>query len=47
MAELLKGGPVARDIMTECAERAEKLKKMGIVPTLAIVRVGEKDGDLS
>ena len=47
MAELLKGAPVARAIMAECAERAEKLRENGVVPTLAIVRVGENDSDLS
>ena len=47
MAELLKGAPVAHAIMAACAERAEKLHKQGIVPTLAIVRVGENDSDLS
>ena len=47
MAELLKGAPVARAITAECAERAEKLHNRGIVPTLAIVRVGENDSDLS
>ena len=47
MAELLKGAPVARTILAECAERTEKLREKGVVPTLAIVRVGENDSDLS
>ena len=47
MAELLKGAPVARAILAECAERTEKLREKGVVPTLAIVRVGENDSDLS
>lgn len=47
MAELLKGALVARSITEKCAERAEKLQNRGVVPTLAIVRVGENDSDLS
>lgn len=47
MAVLLKGAPVAKAITAELVERAEKLKSIGVVPTLAIVRVGEREDDLS
>ncbi len=47
MSELLKGAPVAAAITQETAARAEALKNAGIVPTLAILRVGENDSDLS
>lgn len=47
MAELLKGKPVADRITIEIAEKAEKLRASGVVPTLAIVRLGEEPGDIS
>lgn len=47
MAELLKGKPVADCITAEISEKAAKLRAQGIVPTLAIVRLGEDPGDLS
>lgn len=49
MAELLKGKPVADRITAEITERAAKLRAQGqgIIPTLAIVRLGEDPGDLS
>ena len=47
MAELLKGKPVADRITVEITERAAKLRTSGVVPTLAIVRLGEDPGDLS
>ncbi|MDO5414993.1 MAG: tetrahydrofolate dehydrogenase/cyclohydrolase catalytic domain-containing protein [Bacillota bacterium] len=47
MAELLKGKPVADHITVEITERAAKLRASGVVPTLAIVRLGEDPGDLS
>lgn len=47
MAELLKGKPVADHITVEIAERVAKLNDQGIIPTLAIVRLGEDPGDLS
>ncbi|MDO4746671.1 MAG: tetrahydrofolate dehydrogenase/cyclohydrolase catalytic domain-containing protein [Bacillota bacterium] len=47
MAELLKGKPVADRITQDVAEKAAKLRASGIVPTLAIVRLGEDPGDLS
>lgn len=47
MAELLKGAPVAKALTEELVGRVEGLKAAGIIPTLAIVRVGERDDDLS
>ena len=47
MAEILKGKPVADAMNEELAPRIEALKVAGIVPTLAIIRVGERDDDLS
>ena len=47
MAELLKGGPVARAITEDLASRAAALRAAGVTPRLAIVRVGEREDDLS
>lgn len=47
MAELLKGKPVADAINAELAPRIDALKAGGVVPTLAILRVGEREDDLS
>ena len=47
MAELLKGAPVAAAITEELVGRVAALKDKGVTPTLAIVRVGERDDDLS
>lgn len=49
MAQLLKGKPVADRITEEITERAAKLRSsgQGIIPTLAIVRLGDDPGDLS
>lgn len=47
MAELLKGKPVADRITAETSLKAAALKERGIVPTLAIVRLGEEPGDIS
>ena len=47
MAELLKGNPVAKAMTERLAQQVEDLKAEGIAPTLAIVRVGERDDDLS
>ena len=43
MAELLKGAPVARALTEELAARCTALRERGVVPTLAIVRVGERE----
>ena len=42
MAELLKGAPVARALTEELAARCVALRERSVVPTLAIVRVGER-----
>ena len=47
MAEHWKGDPVAQALTERLAARADQLKVQGIVPTLAIVRVGERPEDLS
>ena len=47
MAEHWKGAPVAQALTERLAARAGQLKVQGIVPTLAIVRVGERPEDLS
>ena len=47
MAEILKGAPVAAALTEKLIARAEILKSKNINPTLAIVRVGEKPGDIS
>ena len=47
MAEVLKGMPVAKAISEELKARSEALQAKGVVPTLAIFRVGERDDDLS
>lgn len=47
MAELLKGAPVAAALAEKTAAAVEALKARGIVPTLAILRVGEREDDLS
>ena len=47
MAKLLRGLPVAEAITTRVAERVVELKTEGVVPTLAILRVGERDDDLA
>lgn len=47
MAEILKGGPAAKALTEKLSERSEALKRKGVVPTLAIVRVGERPDDLA
>ena len=47
MAELLKGAPVAGAITRRNSQAVEELKAKGVTPTLAIIRLGEKPGDLS
>lgn len=47
MAEILKGAPVAAALSEELIARAEKLKQAGTIPTLAILRVGERPDDIS
>ena len=47
MAMLLKGAPAAAALNERSAAAAAALKAKGIVPTLAILRVSARDGDLS
>lgn len=47
MAEQWKGAPVAQALTERLIVKADQLKRQGIVPTLAIVRVGERPEDLS
>lgn len=47
MAEILKGAPVAAALSEELIARAEKLRQAGTVPTLAILRLGERPDDIS
>lgn len=47
MAELWKGGPVAATLTEELTKRAEVLKERGVIPTLAVVRLGENPSDIS
>lgn len=47
MATLLKGKPVADVLTKEVASRVDALREAGIVPTLAIIRVGAREDDLS
>ncbi|MCL2628276.1 MAG: bifunctional 5,10-methylene-tetrahydrofolate dehydrogenase/5,10-methylene-tetrahydrofolate cyclohydrolase [Oscillospiraceae bacterium] len=47
MAEILKGTDVAQAINSDVAEKVAELKSKGIVPTLAIVRIGDKTDQIS
>ena len=47
MAEILRGLPVAKAITEDLKERSEKLREDGIFPRLAIIRVGEREDDIS
>ena len=47
MAKVLKGAPVARAITEDVAARVGSLSERGVVPKLAILRVGERQDDLS
>ena len=47
MAEILKGAPVAAALNEKTAAMAETLKTRGIIPTLAVLRVGENPSDIS
>jgi len=47
MARLLKGAEVAAALNERTAARAAALRERGVVPTLGIVRVGERPDDLS
>ncbi len=47
MAEQLLGSPVAKTLSERLTGKVAKLVEQGVVPTLAIVRVGEREDDLS
>ena len=47
MAEIWKGAPVAAALSETVAAEATALKEAGVVPTLAILRVGQRDDDLA
>ena len=47
MAMILKGAPVVAAMNEANAARCEALKAKGITPTLAVVRVGAREDDLS
>ena len=47
MTEIWKGAPVAAALNEKTRIQCEKLKGQGIFPTLAIVRVGQREDDLS
>ena len=47
MATILKGAPVVAAMNERNAALCEQLKAKGIIPTLAVVRVGEREDDLS
>jgi len=47
MAKILKGAPVAAALDEKTAAAVSELKAKQIVPTLAILRVGEREDDLS
>ena len=47
MATLLKGAEAAKALTEKLIAKTEKLKAKGVTPCLAIVRVGERDDDLS
>lgn len=47
MAKQLLGKEVNADLNQQIIDRVNVLKEKGVVPTLGIIRVGEKDADLS
>lgn len=47
MAEILKGAPVTAALCAAAAADTAALKVQGVMPTLAILRVGEREDDLS
>lgn len=46
MANILKGVPVAKKVNEDTEAKISRLLEVGIVPKLAIVRVGDKDDDI-
>ena len=47
MAQILKGAPVTAALNEKMTARVAELKEKGVTPTLAILRVGEREDDLS
>jgi methylenetetrahydrofolate dehydrogenase (NADP+)/methenyltetrahydrofolate cyclohydrolase len=47
MAQLLKGGPAAAALNEKTTAAAAALREKGILPTLAILRVGQRPDDIS
>lgn len=47
MVELLKGTPVAEALNAQISQSVMVLKERGIIPTLAILRVGERPDDVA
>lgn len=47
MAELLRGVPAARELTERLRAASDGLRARGVMPTLALVRVGERDDDLA
>ncbi len=47
MAEPLKGASVAKAMTEALRERSDALRSRGVTPTLALVRVGEREDDLA
>lgn len=47
MAEVLRGAPVIQAMKERLIPEVEQLKERGITPTLAILRVGERQEDLA
>ncbi len=47
MAEIWKGAPVAAALSEKISADAAALQAKGVIPTLAILRVGERDDDLA
>ena len=47
MAEVLRGAPVIQAMKERLIPEVEQLKGRGVTPTLAILRVGERQEDLA
>ena len=47
MADLLKAIPAVKGMMADLKPRSESLLRQGVQPTLGILRVGEREDDLS
>jgi len=47
MTEIMKGVPVAKHLIERASALSAELRAVGCIPTLAIVRVGDKDDDIS